>query len=569
MRITLVFAALVCMQMIVLAQDALIRTPVLVQDFEQASSLPKVAVVNIPDQNASLELSTDNPSQGKQCLKLHYHFTGDGQYLVIPIPLKIDAPIHKVHFMLNGDGSGSGYGLYLTDASGETHKYRDAANMAIDFKGWKEIVVDLDSPHETWGGDKNGKIDYPLKGLTIEISTPGKEIESDLFFDSITVDSEENATATMGSFISVTSPNYGDDVKGKTSISVAAPGFKKVTASCWKQGKGFGTDTTIADVALDAQGSGSFEFPADDFPHGPLVVTISGEKGKINDNCYLQLYNTGGVSWNEGIPKDPPQAAKGLQLVFADDFNVMPSISNTDLTATYYDHKPPNGSQDFSSIPFTSHSAPNDPFLQRDTYLRIRASEKTHSAGLISSLKNDGSGVKVSAPCYFECRFLAQSAIGSWPAFWLLSDNVSKPIDGCDELDIIEAVGGEGPGAPNAASLYQITPHAWAQGDKGKELETAAYKAMKNPCNMTKFGIPSSWHNTFHTYGCLVTDTDTIYYCDNIEVGRHKTLPLSKKQPMFFLINMATGGGWPVDLSRYNGQADMYVDFVRVYAASK
>jgi beta-glucanase (GH16 family) len=70
----------------------------------------------------------------------------------------------------------------------------------------------------------------------------------------------------------------------------------------------------------------------------------------------------------------------------------------------------------------------------------------------------------------------------------------------------------------------------------------------------------------FRTYGCKITPTDTIYYCDNIEVGRHATLPLSKQDPFYFLINLATGGGWPVDLSRYHGLADMYVDYVRVYA---
>jgi hypothetical protein len=46
-------------------------------------------------------------------------------------------------------------------------------------------------------------------------------------------------------------------------------------------------------------------------------------------------------------------------------------------------------------------------------------------------------------------------------------------------------------------------------------------------------------------------------------------VPLSKQKPIFFLINLATGGGWPVDLSRYNGVADMYVDFVRVYQEKK
>ena len=114
-----------------------------------------------------------------------------------------------------------------------------------------------------------------------------------------------------------------------------------------------------------------------------------------------------------------------------------------------------------------------------------------------------------------------------------------------------------------------ITPHAWNQGALGKTLEGNAFNAMKDPCHMRKFGIRSTWFETFHTYGCKITETDTIYYCDNVEVGRHETLPLSKKQPLFFLINLATGGGWPVDLSRYDGHVDMYIDYVRVYGGEQ
>ena len=35
------------------------------------------------------------------------------------------------------------------------------------------------------------------------------------------------------------------------------------------------------------------------------------------------------------------------------------------------------------------------------------------------------------------------------------------------------------------------------------------------------------------------------------------------------MINLGTGGGWPVNLSRYNGLADMYVDYVRVYSSAQ
>ena len=120
----------------------------------------------------------------------------------------------------------------------------------------------------------------------------------------------------------------------------------------------------------------------------------------------------------------------------------------------------------------------------------------------------------------------------------------------------LEAYGGEGPGHPDAFDTYMICPHAWDQGDMGKALEKKAFAAMHNPVRMGKLGIPSAWYETFHVYGCKITKTDTIYYCDNIEVGRHATLPLSKQERFFFLINLATGGGWPVDLSRYDGQAD-------------
>ena len=556
-------------------------TPVMVQDFERVASPPTVWVVNIPTENASVQLSAEQPQEGKVCLKLHYHFVGIGdfQYLGTPNKVRIQSPIRALRFWLKGDDSKCSHGVQVSDAAGETHQYSKNTGQAgiIDFTGWKEVVINLDSRHETWGGDKNGRLDYPITAITFTVGQPKENdrilpIESDLYFDCLGVDSEQGADETLGCQVSVVSPEYGSAVKGETSVTLAAPGFKSVTVKCWKQGDGFGADSTVATVALDAKGNGSFVFPADAYPHGPVTVRISGDNGTLKDNCYLQLYNEGGVSWKEGMPKDPPPAAKGMALVFADDFNGPLSISSTDPKATYYDHKPPGGWQDFSTLRFTSFDQPNNPFSQVDSYLRIRASEKAKSAGLISSLKNDATGITAKAPCYFECRFIGPNAIGTWPAFWLMTDYMSDHLKGikapCDELDIIEAYGGEGHGHPNAFDTYMICPHAWEQGDAGKAIEKKAIDALQNPIRMRKFGIPSAWFETFHIYGCKITETDTIYYCDNIEVGRHETLPLSRKKPFFFLINLATGGGWPVDLSRYDGQADMYVDYVRVYSAA-
>ena len=119
--LTLVLILLTCR--ITPAQEA---TPVMVQDFERAGSPPSVWVVNIPNENASVELTTDQPHDGKQCLKLHYHFVGTGgfQYLGIPNKVRILAPVQNLRFWLKGDNSKCSYGLQVADASGETHQYR-------------------------------------------------------------------------------------------------------------------------------------------------------------------------------------------------------------------------------------------------------------------------------------------------------------------------------------------------------------------------------------------------------------------------------------------------------------
>src|SRR5947207_239727 len=160
---------------------------------------------------------------------------------------------------------------------------------------------------------------------------------------------EKSGDQAQTNHIAVTTPKYCSEVTGTTTIRIAAPGFKSITAKCWKQGPGFGTDSTLATITPGPDGSGAFVFPAESYPHGPITIRISGEHGGRTDNCYLQLYNRSGISWKEGIPKQPPAAAKGMSLVFADDFNGPLSISRTDPAATYYDHKPGGG--DFSSLP--------------------------------------------------------------------------------------------------------------------------------------------------------------------------------------------------------------------------
>ncbi len=371
--------------------------------------------------------------------------------------------------------------------------------------------------------------------------------------------------------IAVTSPAYRAEIEGDVTVEFQASGMTVANAFCWQQptpenSSEWGHDACLTPegIALTADGRGSFVFPADAFPHGPVNVRIlaHNEEGQ-RDICELQLFNRGGVRWNLGIPDTAPRAAEGMKLVFVDDFDGPLSISRDGRGARYNAHKPRFG--DFSGWPFSDPTGRQNPFEQVGTFLRIKARkpEGTRgSTGLIASVDMDGDGFYARAPAYFECRFIAQSAPGTWPAFWTLTRSGLDRGNPADELDIVEAYGGVGPGNPNHPG-YSVTSHFWRQTNP----DGSRKRGYSRRVPIMELGGRSYWSTTFQTYGLKIGLDDTVYYFNDIEVLRHPTNELSKTEPHFFLVNLAIGGisGWPIDLERYGNGSDMYIDYIRVY----
>ena len=321
-RLTALFAAGVAYFLLLAIRPALGSAPtgtssaltsVMVQEFEKPSLKPTVWVVNIPNENASVQLSQEHPHDGKQCLKLHYQFVGKGQfqYLGIPNKVRINAPIHKLRFWLYGDNSNCSYGVQVTDASGETHQYSKNTGQGgiIDFTGWKEVVIDLDSGHETWGGDKNGKIDYPITAITFSIGQPtdqGKLLpaKGELYFDSLSVDSERSADETLGGQIAVVSPDYCSEVKGDTRIAVVGAGLqerdREMLEARRRLRRRFDRRRTVRSMPTATARSSSR-------PRRIRMVRsrvrISGKNSIVTDNCYLQLYNKGASRGTKACPR--------------------------------------------------------------------------------------------------------------------------------------------------------------------------------------------------------------------------------------------------------------------------
>lgn len=370
--------------------------------------------------------------------------------------------------------------------------------------------------------------------------------------------------------IAVQRPAYGSSVNGNVTVEFTAPGMVIARALCWRQPTaeqpnpwGHDVNLTPGGITLDDAGKGSFLFPADQFPHGPITVRILAHNGAgKRDLCELQFYNTGGIKWNQGIPRTDPPAAGGMKLVFADDFDGPLSISKDGRGARYNAHKPRFG--DFSGWRFTDPAGPDNPFSQIDTYLKIAARKRPGtkgSTGLIATVNMDGKGLWATPPCYLECRFIAQSAPGTWPAFWTITA-IDNGVAG-DELDICELYGGVGKGHPNHPG-YSIVSHFWNQAN----LDGSKKKGFTARPKILELGGRSYWSTTFHTYAVMIGLEETIYYFDDIEVLRHPTNDKSR-QPHCILVNYAIGGisGWPIDLARYGNGSDMYVDYIRVYQA--
>lgn len=371
--------------------------------------------------------------------------------------------------------------------------------------------------------------------------------------------------------ISVVSPGYHSEIKGDTKVAFVAPGLSSVEATCWQQGPGYGSDSKITPtpVTLDDQGAGSFVFPANKYPHGPINVRIIGSKsdGKVVDNCYLELFNKGGVKWDASLKKvPPPPQAKGMTLTFCDDFDKMPTISRTGSNATYCSIKPDDS--EFGDAMFADHEGPYDPFYQTETYLRIRMTyrpelvdpkpkgwDRKATTGFLASEHLDGTGFHTTGEHdqYFECRILHGAAPGTWPAFWTLTaGNYAGHSNGpCDELDILESYM---PWTNN----YHVTPHEW-------NYKEGKAKGEIRP-DVTKIGGKGNLCQGFHTYGCLITKDVTTYYFDNVNVGSYPTLHYSWTEGNYFMINLGYQNRKDAgSFERYGGEADLWVDWVRVY----
>ena len=205
-------------------------------------------------------------------------------------------------------------------------------------------------------------------------------------------------------------------------------------------------------------------------------------------------------------------------------------------------HTPWNG--DFGDAAFDD-PGPLGPFAASREGLTITARKdaegKWHS-GLLSSMDKDGPDQHGFAQRYgyFEIRTKLPDGPGVWPSFWLIGTHKETSSA---EIDVFEYYG-------QFPAGFHSVEHIWEGGKDRLHLD-----------HVTNVS-PGFFTSRFNTFGVLIDPERTRFYLNREEIWDTPTPP-EYRQPMYMLVDLALGGGWPIgDLK---SPAVMAVDYVKVW----
>lgn len=364
-------------------------------------------------------------------------------------------------------------------------------------------------------------------------------------------------TDTVG--LIVQCPISGSEVAGRTSLKLSVgPSYETVTATILP-GDGNSPVRQGPTVAVSPDGTATVGIDLQTLPSGPFTVRVdAAAAGRPSREALLQLDEAGTASaYSEPTAS---VSARGRSLVYADEFTQPLSISRTGAGATYAASKPiVTGVQDFGDAIFADPALKLGNFdVVNNQYLRIAVEPRPQNfadpgnyrrqyvGGLLSSARPGGSGFSAQYG-YFEARMLVPEAPGTWPAFWMLPNpNLVVPEKTVAEIDAVELYGHQPTGSCQST-------HQFFNGKDGGVVRcsSARWESVTEAAR-------------WHTYGVSIAPDTVTFFIDDVMVASSPQVR-GGSDPMFFLVDLALGGGWPVDLTSVRGHANLYVDYVRVY----
>ncbi|WP_191970261.1 family 16 glycosylhydrolase [Methylobacterium planeticum] len=252
----------------------------------------------------------------------------------------------------------------------------------------------------------------------------------------------------------------------------------------------------------------------------------------------------------------PPNYA----LVFSDEFSRLSIADSRTATANWYTAQAWGGG--FGDAAFMPAGSAHSPFSivskGGESALQIEMTRNASGqleSGLISNTFPDGTSTTVrdgNPYGYYEARMWLPEGRGIWPGFWAIEkERLSPTRDHVFEIDVLEHHGTDG------ADRYGSNLHDWDWNGTTLTGHSAQPKQ-----NVVGNGVlATGWH----TYG-LEVKPDVMTFSMDGKAYDTKATPATLTTDLMMMVNLAAGGGWPVDPSL--DQVKMYVDYVRFYEAS-
>lgn len=300
----------------------------------------------------------------------------------------------------------------------------------------------------------------------------------------------------------------------------------------------------------DGSGVVQFSFSAENATNYKLNVG-NGQVVETQSNTHTYTYTGSGISTYEvfvSAYNGTNFISKSItitvfvasSMIWAEEFNV-----NGAPNSAYWSYDLGTGDNGWGNSESQYYTNRSENVIVEDGHLKIKLIKENYNGSQYTSAR-----IKTQHKFSFqygkvEIRAKLPSGGGTWPALWMLGNNITTAgWPGCGEIDIMEHVG-------NSQNLIHGTlhhpGHSGGNGDGG---------------SVTVPNVSSE----FHLYTVDWRASSIKFYVDNqlfYTFPNHSNLPFN--QNFFLIINCAMGGNFGGAIDPNFTQSVFEVDYVRIY----
>ncbi|MFP5040659.1 family 16 glycosylhydrolase [Parasediminibacterium sp. JCM 36343] len=307
-----------------------------------------------------------------------------------------------------------------------------------------------------------------------------------------------------------------------------------------------------ANVTNDSTGNVTFNASADNavsykyyFGNGDSAVVASGNANYQYTTAGANLYtvtviatSSTGQAIQKTVQVNVTVRNGSEKVVWSDEFN---TDGAPDSSKWGYDLG--GGGWGNSELEYYTNSSSNASV--QNGYLKITAIKQSFNGSAYTSARLLTKNKFKTTYGRVEVRAKLPSALGTWPAIWMLGSNIDVvPWPGCGEIDIMEQKGNE------LNKIYGTLHYPGHSGGGGVGTTTTIANSSTD----------------FHVYSLDWSPSTLKLYVDKqlfFSFANNGTTPFNKD--FFFILNLAMGGtfGGTVD-PNFTSDA-MLVDYIRVY----